>query len=333
MHLISAFLFWGHLGCTPQDETDTATLEPVACQTLPEGDVSLPLDERPHNEDVEWWYWTGHLQDEDGRWYGFEQVFFSFRYAGMDAMMAHHAVTDVEAQHFDYVAFYGVDEKPAVLDQGFEFQMGSLTAEGANGVDVLHGELERTTLDLKLTSTKAPVLQHQTGYTEYPFGGYTYYYTRPRMSAEGTLVVDGESRAVTGSAWFDHQWGALIEATNVGWDWFALQLDDGREIMVFLLRPEDGLLVAGATVTDADCNSNEIHDVTVTPLGEWTSPATECTYPMGWDLQVGDEVFTLSPVMEDQEIGESYKTYWEGAATVDGAATGRAYVELTEYCD
>ena len=328
---------WILASCTPPSEdtgADSATDPSSACDTVPEGDVVLPLDEAPHDEDVEWWYWTGHLQDEAGRWYGFEHVYFSFVFGSSTAMMVHHALTDVDAQDFDFLVDYQMGASAtAPAEGGFSFSMGDQNAAGANGSDHLHGETGSSVLDLDLVATKAPVLQHSTGYTEYPFGGYTYYYSRPRMTAEGTLQIDGETREVSGTGWFDHQWGALAEAVGMGWDWFALQLDDGREIMVFLLRPEDGDLLAGATVTDADCNSVEEEEVTVTATGEWTSPTTGCTFPMGWDLSVGGETFTVTPVMEDQEIGTDYQVYWEGAATVSGSATGRAYVELTEYCE
>lgn len=331
MNLVAALLF---TACTsPSDDTGDDTSGVSACDVVPEGDVVLPLDEGPHDEDVEWWYWTGHLQDEAGHWYGFEHVYFSFAYGASSAMMVHHALTDVDAQQFDFFVDYEMGASPTEVEHGFSFTIGNQNAAGANGTDHLHGEAEGRVLDLDLTATKAPVLQHGTGYTEYPFGGYTYYYSRARMAAEGTLQIDGETRAVSGTGWFDHQWGALADAVGTGWDWFALQLEDGREIMVFLLRPDGGDLLAGATITDSDCNSIEEESVTVTATGEWTSPTTGCTFPMGWELEIGDETFSITPVMEDQEIATSYQVYWEGAATVSGSATGRAYVELTEYCE
>jgi len=318
---------------TPSDDTGGGTQEVSACDVVPQGDVVLPLDESPHDEDVEWWYWTGHLQDTAGRWYGFEHVYFSFAYGDQNAMMVHHALTDVDAQQFDFFVDYEMGASPTEVEEGFSFTIGNQNAAGEGGVDHFHGEAEGRVLDLDLVATKAPVLHHGTGYTAYPFGGYTYYYSRPRMTAEGTLEIDGEVREVSGTGWFDHQWGDLGDAVGTGWDWFALQLTDGREIMVFMLRPDGGDLLAGATITDADCNSIEEESVTVTATGEWTSPTTGCTFPMGWELDIGDETFTVTPVMEDQEIATDYQVYWEGAATVSGSANGRAYVELTEYCE
>jgi len=178
------------------------------------------------------------------------------------------------------------------------------------------------------------VFQHGDGFTEYPSGGWTGYYSRTRMRAEGTVSVDGEAIPVTGSAWFDHQWGDLTAATETGWDWFALQLDDGREVMLFNLRDEAGDALVGATLVEADCTSREVEpaDVAISNTGTWLSPHTGCEYPMGWELTVAGEHFVITPVLEDQELATGREDYWEGAAIVSGDASGRAYVELTKYC-
>ena len=155
------------------------------------------------------------------------------------------------------------------------------------------------------------------------------------MAARGTLVIDGEPLQVSGTAWFDHQWGELAPAINTGWDWFAIQLDDDREIMLFIVRVDGGEALVGGSYTDAACESTEIgpDELEVTPLGEWTSPHTGCTYPAGWAVTVPDLELTVTPVMEDQEIDAKVVTYWEGLAEVSGDATGRAYVELSGYCN
>jgi predicted secreted hydrolase len=186
--------------------------------------------------------------------------------------------------------------------------------------------------DLVLDERKPPVLQHGNGYHDYDLGGYTYYFSRQRMDVEGTLIIDGESRQVTGEGWFDHQYGQLINVVASGWDWFAIQLEDDREIMLFM--GHDATEVIGGTFTEADCTTRELtpEEVTVVSTGTWTSPHTGCEYPQGWEIDVAGEHFVISPYLADQEVVNDFITYWEGASAVSGDASGRAYVELAGYC-
>jgi len=307
---------------------------PSLCEEPLTGLVQFPLDEGAHKEDLEWWYYTGHLQDSSGNWYGFEQVFFLMKYMGMDAVMSHHAITDATAQVFEYDVGYGALTDR--LNEGsFSFRQNNHHIAGTGGKDTLEGSAGDYSLSLHLEDSRRPVLQHGNGYQDYNFGGYTYYYSRPRMQAQGTLTVNGEVRDVQGTVWFDHQWGALNNATKQGWDWFSLQLEDGRDVMVFSVRGERGANMLSGSITDKNCRTEELSasDISIEQVDTWTSPRSGCTYPMGWKLTVLNETFEVKPVMENQELYHHTKTYWEGAATVSGSATGRAYVEMTEYCN
>jgi predicted secreted hydrolase len=320
------------LACADRaNDTDDTSAATDACAADPVGRVSLPADEPPHDEPVEWWYWTGHLQDEQSRWYGFEEVFFVFSEGTAQVQMSHVAVTDVAADTFTYDARFGGWDG-TVPDEGFAFTDDDWTASGADGDDHLVGAVGDYALDLSLHATTPPVLQHGDGYTDYDFGGYTYYYSRPRMTTTGTLTVGGEARPVTGESWFDHQWGDLGTASDDGWDWFAVQLEDGRSLMLFQVRTPDGGTWQGGSLTGADCVTEELDDFTVTPTGTWTN-AGGCDYPSGWDIVAGGLSLAVTPVRADQELSLSYDSYWEGASTVSGDATGRAYVELTGYCE
>ncbi len=310
--------------------------EPDLCDQTPTGQVTLPADDGGHDEPVEWWYWTGHLEAvaEPGRWFGFEVAIFHFQ-APLPMRLYNIALTDIDGQvfHFDGLPEFG--EVPEVPAGGFDLNFDAVQATGGDGIDHLHGTVGDWELDLDLTAIKPPVLQHGNGYTDYDFGGYTYYYSRSRMETVGTLTSGQDSFAVQGLSWFDHQWGDLTPITEKGWDWFALQLDDQREIMLFLVHGTDEIQFLGGTITDAQCRSEEIapESVTVTAHKQWQSAATDCSYPMGWDISIGDLNLTVSPVLDDQELASSHNPYWEGAALVTGDATGRAYVELNGYCD
>ncbi len=81
------------------------------------------------------------------------------------------------------------------------------------------------------------------------------------MTARGRLGTPDVTRTspahpeveVAGEAWFDHEWStSALGAGAVGWDWFSLQLDDGRELMLFQIRREDGSVepVSGGTLVE-----------------------------------------------------------------------------------
>jgi predicted secreted hydrolase len=164
------------------------------------------------------------------------------------------------------------------------------------------------------------------------------------MTATGTLEVDGRALEVDGIAWFDHQWGDFIAVGGGGWDWFAVNLDDGTDLTFSLVRDADGTypLVYG-TVVDPDGTTRHLgrDAFTIEVTARWTSPRTGADYPAGWRIDVPGEELTivLSPTVADQELDTRPTTgviYWEGSQDVDATRggsplAGEAYVELTGY--
>jgi len=302
------------------------------CEFVPAGRVQLPGDDGSHESQFEWWYWTGHLKTAADRWFGFELVFFELKQDNF-IRMAHHAITDIQDQSFHHLADQTTSD-PLQFTNGIDISQGDLWVVGQDGIDHLYGEVDGYQLDLILQSQKAPVFHHADGYVDYSFGGHTYYYSRERMTAQGTLTIDGQELPVEGSAWFDHQWGEMVEIMNTSWDWFALQLDDDREVMVFSVRFHGQERLRGGSFTSAGCQTTELHEpgLQIIPLEEWTSPHTGCRYPVKWQIETGELTLTVTAVIPDQEVHSGLPIYWEGVALVTGDATGRAFVELNNYC-
>jgi predicted secreted hydrolase len=164
------------------------------------------------------------------------------------------------------------------------------------------------------------------------------------MTATGTLDLEGRSLAVDGSAWFDHQWGDFISVGGGGWDWFAVNLDDGTDLTLSLVRDADGSypLIYG-TVVGRDGRvrhlARDAFQVEVTD--RWVSPVTGADYPAGWSIRIpGDDLeITLAPTVAAQELDTRATTgviYWEGSQVVRATRAGtqlggEGYVELTGY--
>ena len=167
---------------------------------------------------------------------------------------------------------------------------------------------------------------------------------RGRIGTAGTASGPAGLREVevAGEAWFDHEWStSALGAGAVGWDWFSLQFDDGRELMLFQIRREDGAIepVSGGTLVEKDGSTRRLSrdDVRIEVLRRWTSPETGATYPSRWRVAVLSEGLDLilEPWLDAQEMRTSF-VYWEGAVRVAGALAGRrvtglGYVELTGY--
>ena len=93
---------------------------------------------------------------------------------------------------------------------------------------------------------------------------------------------------VSGEAWFDHQWGDFIAVGGGGWDWFAVNLDDGTDFTLSLVRAADGSypLVYGTYVAPDGSVSIFAERVQRNRNGHMEVPATGPTYPAGWQIDI-----------------------------------------------
>lgn len=302
---------------------------------IPQDDAFLP------SQDIQWWYWTGHLETEDGKRFGYELVFFTFdSLLVMRNQLAQAAITDIDNDTFQFREQI-ILHLPDRTENGFNLTAdnGTLSAVGGNGKDHLHSEISGYVLDLDLEETKAPVLHYGGDAHPYRFGGYTYYYSRVHMKTTGTLTINGKEHKVTGTTWFDRQYGELYQAIVQGWQWFAIELDDNRQIMLYDIRGKDNEVERSGSITDQEGNTRVLskHEFNVEVLDKWKSPHTGCTYPSGWKVTVDDMTFEVQPYVKDQELRATHgywagPEYWEGAASVAGSVNGKAYVELNGYC-
>jgi predicted secreted hydrolase len=325
---------------------------------LPDADAVLPA------QPVQWWYWTGHLAAGPRR-FGFEACFFAFNAESLlvegvrnrldrssgwlerrerDALshvgfqMVDIALTDVATGRYDAHVLFAHGMPPVVpggyaLDLSFPEEHRA-SAEGGGGQDRLHLDAGAWMLDLDLSTDAGhpPALHYDGGRHDYAFGGYTFYYSRPRQTARGRLMLNGETFDLSGTAWFDRQYGDLNEAVHQGWQWFAIQLRDDRQIMLFDIIGY-AIETLGAVMERDRYTRLGPGDFSVEVLRRWTSPVSHTEYPAQWRLVIGAERFIVTPTAADQELREvhPFPTYWEGDCLVtsaDGDEVGQAYVEL-----
>ena len=171
----------------------------------------------------------------------------------------------------------------------------------------------------------------------------SHYYSFTRMATTGTVRLEGKELEVNGVSWMDKEFGSnQLGKDKKGWDWFSLQLDDGREVMLYLLRSRSGKTDhAGATLVDAagEVRYLEPDEWELNATREWTSPKTGAAYPAGWTLRIpaAGIAAVITPKLADQEnrsalIPDLY--YWEGSVEIESASgehVGQGYVELTGY--
>ncbi len=331
---------------------------------LPGYQYRFPRDHAAHpGFKTEWWYYTGHLQTESGRPFGYELTFFrSGVLEDQPSIMGDWTLTQVYPAHF---AISDIQEKRFVFDEKLNRGAAGIAgarddvyyvwnelwfAELLNDRHILRARSPEYELHLMLTPEKAPVIHGENGISQKAScaGCTSHYYSMTRLRAEGVLFQKGQAMRVTGLSWMDHEFGSNQLAENqVGWDWFSIQLNNKTELMLYLLRQENGDIDPNSSGTLVLANGQSRHlrlsDFQVEVLGEWKSPTTGGVYPMGWRIQVPDENIhlTITPTFEEQELTTSESTdvaYWEGTSSVSGSyqgqpVHGQAYVELTGYAE
>lgn len=318
---------------------------------------NFPADHGPHpGYRHEWWYATGNLKNEGGRKFGYELTFFRLALAPEKerrvdqskwktqlAFAAHFAVTDVERGTFSFFHRYSRGDGRLAGATTSRVWLDDWTLTQENGDWTIKAGEDDTRLNLQLKQIKTPVLNGEDGLSRKSktVGNATYYYTLPRLQSSGTLEIGDETFDVSGLTWLDREWGtSALSPDQQGWDWYALHLSDGSDLMYYNLRNMDGSrhpYSAGSWISpDGKKTALSAEDIEVQVTSFWDSPLGG-RYPSGWKLswKEKDLELTIEPMIKNQELN-TVPRYWEGAVNVTGRVAGApidgaGYVELTGY--
>jgi predicted secreted hydrolase len=285
---------------------------------------------------------------------GLDNVPRQSRWALRNLYFAHFALLDVRTGRHRYFERFsrGALEQAGAVQGALNvwlrnWRVKGETQKGAYTIRLAAAEKD-ISLQLTLSPRKPPAIHGQDGVSQKADGKgrASHYYSLTRLGAEGEIAVDGKKRTVKGEAWMDHEFGSnQLTKDQIGWDWLSLQLSNGRELMLYLMRRRGGGYDRNSSGTlvgaDGGIRHLALSDYRFEATGEWKSPKSGATYPMGWRVRVpGEKIeLTIRPLTQAQELqteGSTRVTYWEGAVEASGKAggvpvTGQGFVEMTGY--
>jgi predicted secreted hydrolase len=330
---------------------------------LPGYKFAFPRDHFMHPDyKTEWWYYTGNLQTKEGRRFGYELTFFR---AGLDPQenstpvwrtdsiwLAHLALTDIEGKKFFHTermnrtgpGLAGASLKDGRYWNG-NWQVRWQTPDGKQSLQAVS---DGFTLQLQLRPEKPSVINGRGGISQKgpQRGQASHYISFTRLSSSGYLTYEGMRFDLTGATWMDHEFFTEQQDNSFGgWDWFAIQLDNKEELMLYRLRLKSGTAspYSSGTFVAADGNTKWLSstDFTLQPGRNWHSAESGASYPIAWGISVPKLQLQLRETtpLESQELFRLHSvtpTYWEGAADYTGTQNGRptrgvGYLEMTGY--
>jgi predicted secreted hydrolase len=350
----------------PPPAAPAAEADPSWSRARPGFAWEFPRDHAAHRGyRIEWWYLTGLVRAREApeRTFGYQFTVFrvglrreraalSSAFTTDTLLLGHAAITDVAGGEHRFadllrrevplLAGFGAPGEPLLAwarapagtdgrwaiawnGEGFDVEM----------IDARQGMAYRLT-----TRPDKPLCLHgDRGFSAKSADGESasHYYSFPRLRTRGTLTLDGRTFAVEGTSWMDKEFSsASLSPRQVGWDWFALRLVDGRDLMLYVLRGDGGAtdFAQGSLISAAG-------EVRSLPGSAFRLAATARwgAYPSRWTLELPEEkiAVTVEPLVADQENRGTVAgapRYWEGAVRVldaRGDEVGEGYVELTGY--
>jgi predicted secreted hydrolase len=319
-----------------------------------------PRDHGSHpDQRTEWWYITGQLADGEGALFGFQFTIFR---RGIDPRAAGEGESALRA-HQVYAGHLAIADparasllvaerirrecplaSASTTDLELHLEDWSLVRSEGDRLALAAGDAAAgASLELELRPEKPLVLHGDRGYSQKgpEPGNASMYASWTRLAVHGRLELGDRTLDVHGMAWFDHEFGTSQLPQGVaGWDWFSLQLDDGRELMLYRLRDERGESAAHSSGTLVEADGRAIplsrEEFAIDSFSTWTSARTGARYPASWRVRVlaqGIDV-RVTPLLADCELDTTHSTgvvYWEGPTVLEGTSSGRGYAELTGY--
>jgi predicted secreted hydrolase len=317
--------------------------------------ISFPKDELTHDSIVEWWYFNGNLEDENGNRYSYMNCLFKTNPRKInlpfvkgiplkDYYFSHHLVSDVKNKKFDSFIhpIILISRDSFIKDDLFINYTTLPVTKYVNfcieAIDNFKYRVKTDSFDFIMTSVKEPLLADSTGFLNSGTDYENYYYSLTDLKTEGTIYINGSQIKVKGKSWMDHQWADVPYEKKVKWNWFSLQLDNDTQIMCYELTLKDRKKYLANLIDKAGkCKYTE--DVIIKPLGKvWTSEKTGAGYPLWWNIRIPSWKIDLEtkPLIENQEMIFSIINYWEGPIDVSGKMSnqdisGGGFMELVGY--
>lgn len=365
MILLTLFGCCGHPTASPISPLDPATTDGFAVPKEGQG-FEFPRDHGSHPQfKIEWWYVTGHLQSTtDQHRFSYQATFFrrsaptntadlSPAFGASQVYLAHMAVLDVtngQFLHQERLNRGGWDASSELSGLAIQNGNWSLKMRETGPIMDLTGSV-RNEAALQLTlKPEKPLVIFGTNSVSRKGADSTsasHYLTFTRVQTEGSLTFGGKPHQVSGLSWMDHEMSSSqLSPNQTGWDWSCLQLKDGREIMVYVMRRADGTVDPFSTLAWVDRAGKAQHfgadSFQFQTTGRWKSPQTGAEYPIkrvliAPDPEGGPPIrFVLRPLAKAQELtgGLGGVAYWEGGCRVEntyGEEVGQAFLELTGY--
>ncbi|MEI8337591.1 MAG: lipocalin-like domain-containing protein [bacterium] len=323
--------------------------------------ILFPNDHKEHNSIIEWWYFNGHLKDEEGNSYSFMDCLFK---ANVDKVkipylnrgifrkifdskkyiyFAHAILSDIgkqknykEVQNISLVSNDSFTKEKLFVNYIDPILVGGFVNDEIEEIapDIFHIKTEN--LDLKLESKKQVLLEGGEGHISVCGRG-SYYYSMTDLKTSGTITVDGKKINVKGKSWMDHQW-ADTSYKQDKWSWFSLQLNNGVDIMC--CEYDDGKTKdCLVDIVDGSEKTKHFKKLILNPGEEvWKSKITKSEYPMTWGIEIPEyeAKFSVKSLMSDQEMIFMAINYWEGPLEVVGTIGGEevkgvGFMELVGY--
>ncbi|RAP31852.1 hypothetical protein DID75_05725 [Candidatus Marinamargulisbacteria bacterium SCGC AG-410-N11] len=340
----------------------------LSCSLLAEPQESyswtFPKDHGAHHQfNTEWWYFTGHLNTKKQEVFGFELTFFRVdtnkvqnnnEWDIKNIYFAHFTITDETNQKFYFFERINREsfDMAGAKTETLHVWNGDWLVKLLGSQIKLNAKSSNIDLRLELSQFSNIILNGKNGYSikNHEKTQASYYYSMPRIKGFGQLEINNKKFEIdNASVWFDHEffnsnitnqqsspYQQSVGADYIGWDWFAIQLDDGRNLMIAKVRSESkekDFYFGTLSYPNGDSKYINHNQINLIEQKYWVSSKTNIRYPSRWNIKIETlniDIF-VKPTLNNQELQLSKFKYWEGRASVNGTHRGNAYVELVGY--
>jgi predicted secreted hydrolase len=334
-------------GCKPAAETTTvAALQTSSGEPVTKNrGVHLPQDHGPHLEQgIEWWYVTANLTAITGETFGAQWTLFRtkvsvpFESVWWDNQLYFsHFALQHEQSHIAFERFARAGQA-SISASPFRAQLDDWSLKSTqNEFLPLQMQAQQDGYGIDVALNNSPLTLHgENGYSQKTHSGHaSYYFSYPFLEAKGVVTYQGKQYKVSGSAWYDREWSAaLLDKSQLGWDWFSLVSDEnGKQgLMLFCIRDDNNNYdYCNGSQIAANGKTTQLsrQDISLSVLEYITLSGKQ--YPSKWQVTLPDSAPIVLETITKDSRNQLSIPYWEGRVRASGGFNGLGYAELTGY--